>query len=625
MQDLKTRVNEYIDELHMQVERRQREDGAFIFCFEGPMMTNAFFIMLLKAVGDPDQQLIHQLAEAIHAKQNEDGSFSLYHDQSGHLTATVQGYCGMLASGRFQKDEPHMEKAAQYIRSKGGLKNVHFMTKWMLAVNGMHPWPYFYAPLSFLLIPTSFPLHFYHLSAYARIHFVPMMIALNKRYTSHAAFPSLAHLDENMSKNPFDWFMAREERSTDDFLMYMRSYTALDSRLDFFGYEAAKRYMFDRLEKDGTLYSYLSATIFMVYALMSLGYSPGHHLIQKAVRGMKKLVTSCQGKIYAENSTSTVWDTALVSYASQRAGRKREDPMIMNSFTYLLDRQQMKKADWAVHNRHAAPGGFGFSHINTNNPDCDDTQIVLKAIPKEYAPLQWKRGYDWLLSMQNRDGGFSAFEKNQDHFLLRHLPLESAEDAAIDPSTPDITGRVLHLIGLEEKETASPTILRQKDRCVKWLIDHQEKNGSWFGRWGVCYIYGTWAALTGLKAAGIPSSHPAVQKACRFLKQIQLEDGSFGESCKSAELKTYVPLSFGTVVQTAWATEALLQYEKANNAAILKAVYFLVNHHHTEEAMYYPVGIGLPKQFYITYHSYPFVFPMMACSTFLEEMRRIHE
>ncbi|MEH7691862.1 terpene cyclase/mutase family protein [Bacillus altitudinis] len=625
MQDLKTRVNEYIDELHMQVERRQREDGSFIFCFEGPMMTNAFFIMLLKAVGDTDQQLIHQLAEAIHAKQNEDGSFSLYHDQSGHLTATVQGYCGMLASGRFQKDEPHMEKAAQYIRSKGGLKNVHFMTKWMLAVNGMHPWPYFYAPLSFLLIPTSFPLHFYHLSAYARIHFVPMMIALNKRYTSHAAFPSLAHLDENMSKNPFDWFMAREERSTDDFLMYMRSYTALDSRLDFFGYEAAKRYMFDRLEKDGTLYSYLSATIFMVYALMSLGYSPGHHLIQKAVRGMKKLVTSCQGKIYAENSTSTVWDTALVSYASQRAGRKREDPMIMNSFTYLLDRQQMKKADWAVHNRHAAPGGFGFSHINTNNPDCDDTQIVLKAIPKEYAPLQWKRGYDWLLSMQNRDGGFSAFEKNQDHFLLRHLPLESAEDAAIDPSTPDITGRVLHLIGLEEKETASPTILRQKDRCVKWLIDHQEKNGSWFGRWGVCYIYGTWAALTGLKAAGIPSSHPAVQKACRFLKQIQLEDGSFGESCKSAELKTYVPLSFGTVVQTAWATEALLQYEKANNAAILKAVYFLVNHHHTEEAMYYPVGIGLPKQFYITYHSYPFVFPMMACSTFLEEMRRIHE
>ncbi|APP16842.1 MULTISPECIES: terpene cyclase/mutase family protein [Bacillus] len=625
MQDFKTRVNEYIDELHMQVERRQREDGAFIFCFEGPMMTNAFFIMLLKAVGDPDQQLIHQLAEAIHAKQNEDGSFSLYHDQSGHLTATVQGYCGMLASGRFQKDEPHMEKAAQYIRSKGGLKNVHFMTKWMLAVNGMHPWPYFYAPLSFLLIPTSFPLHFYHLSAYARIHFVPMMIALNKRYTSHAAFPSLAHLDENMSKNPFDWFMAREERSTDDFLMYMRSYTALDSRLDFFGYEAAKRYMFDRLEKDGTLYSYLSATIFMVYALMSLGYSPGHHLIQKAVRGMKKLVTSCQGKIYAENSTSTVWDTALVSYASQRAGRKREDPMIMNSFTYLLDRQQMKKADWAVQNRLATPGGFGFSHINTNNPDCDDTQIVLKAIPKEYAPLQWKRGYDWLLSMQNRDGGFSAFEKNQDHFLLRHLPLESAEDAAIDPSTPDITGRVLHLIGLEEKETASPTILRQKDRCVKWLIDHQEKNGSWFGRWGVCYIYGTWAALTGLKAAGIPSSHPAVQKACRFLKQIQLEDGSFGESCKSAELKTYVPLSFGTVVQTAWATEALLQYEKANNAAILKAVYFLVNHHHTEEAMYYPVGIGLPKQFYITYHSYPFVFPMMACSTFLEEMRRIHE
>lgn len=169
--------------------------------------------------------------------------------------------------------------------------------------------------------------------------------------------------------------------------------------------------MFDRLEKDGMLYSYLSASIFMVYALMSLGYSPGHHLILKAVKGMKKLVTVCQGRMYAENSTSTVWDTALVSYASQKAGKKQEDPVITKSFSYLLNRQQMKKADWAIHNRHAAPGGFGFSDINTNNPDCDDTQIVLKAIPRTYAPVQWKRGFHWLLSMQNRDGGFSAFEK----------------------------------------------------------------------------------------------------------------------------------------------------------------------------------------------------------------------
>ena len=616
-----------MQDLHFQLERTQREDGAFVFCFEGPMMTNAFLIMLLKAIDDPDQALIYQLAEAIRAKQNDDGSFSLYHDQTGHLTATVQGYCAMLASGRFQKEEPHMEKAAQYIRSKGGLKNVHFMTKWMLSVNGMHPWPYFYAPLSFLLIPTYFPLNFYHLSAYARIHFVPMMIALNKRYTSKVAFPSLAHLDANMSKNPFDWFMAKEERSAHHFFSYMRSYVALDSRLDFFGYEAAKRYMFDRLEKDGTLYSYLSATIFMVYALMSLGYSAGHHLIQKAVKGMKKLVTSCscQGVMYAENSTSTVWDTALVSYALQRAGRKPEDPVITKSFTYLLNRQQMKKADWTIHNPHAAPGGFGFSDVNTNNPDCDDTQIVLKAIPKAYATVQWKRGFHWLLSMQNHDGGFSAFEKNQDHFLLRHIPLESAEDAAIDPSTPDITGRVLHLIGREEKSFASPSILRQKEQCVRWLLDHQEKNGSWFGRWGVCYIYGTWAALTGLKAAGIPYTHPAVQKACRFLKQIQLEDGSFGESCKSAEMKTYVSLSFGTVVQTAWAAEALLQYEPPDEKSIIKAISFLVNQQHSKEALNYPVGIGLPKQFYITYHSYPFVFPMMACSTFLEEMGSMNE
>ncbi|MCY8230346.1 squalene--hopene cyclase, partial [Bacillus spizizenii] len=171
------------------------------------------------------------------------------------------------------------------------------------------------------------------------------------------------------------------------------------------------------------------------------------------------------------------------------------DGSITKAAAYLLERQHTKRADWSVKNPSAAPGGWGFSNINTNNPDCDDTAAVLKAIPHSYSPSAWERGVSWLLSMQNNDGGFSAFEKNVNHPLIRLLPLESAEDAAVDPSTADLTGRVLHFLG----EKAGFTEKHQHiQRAVNWLFEHQEQNGSWYGRWGVCYIYGTWAALTGM-------------------------------------------------------------------------------------------------------------------------------
>lgn len=179
-----------------------------------------------------------------------------------------------------------------------------------------------------------------------------------------------------------------------------------------------------------------------------------------------------------------------------KSGIPDNDQMITSAARFLRERQQTKVADWAVHNPHAEPGGWGFSNINTNNPDCDDTAAVLKAIPRKLYPASWERGLSWLLSMQNSDGGFSAFEKNVNHPLVRLLPLESAEEAAIDPSTSDLTGRVLHCLGEAGLSSDHPQI----EKAVQWLIRHQEENGSWYGRWGVCYIYGTWAALTGMNA-----------------------------------------------------------------------------------------------------------------------------
>ncbi|MDA1475056.1 terpene cyclase/mutase family protein [Bacillus changyiensis] len=603
-----------------ELQNKQNPNGSWTFCFEGSVMTNSFFILLLTSLKEPNSTLIASLAKRIKSKQSEDGAFRNYPDEEhGNLTATVQGYIGMLASGIYSRNDPHMQKAELFIKSNGGLKGVHFMTKWMLAANGLYPWPTLYIPMSFLLIPTHFPLHIYHFSTYARIHFIPMAITLNLKYSlKNEAIGSLDHLDQNMSKNPLDWLSFRlfDKRSFYSFQFQWKELFKWPAHLHRLGFEIGKKYMVDRIEEDGTLYSYASATIFMIYSLLALGMSRHSPLIRKALSGIKSLVTPCSGNgLYLENSTSTVWDTALLSYAIQETGVSQNSSAVSLATAYLTKRQHQKKADWAVSNPFVKPGGWGFSDLNTNNPDLDDTAAALKAIPIQGQPTDWNRGLVWLLSMQNNDGGFAAFEKNVYHPVIRHLPLESATEAAVDPSTADLTGRILHFLGGKVGFTKEHPIVK---RALAWLYQHQEKNGSWYGRWGVCYIYGTWAALTGMKAVGVKKDHPSVKKALAWLKSIQLDDGSWSESCKSCEIKQFVPLLSGTTVQTAWALEALLQYEDPCDPLIKKAIRFLIDTQHVD----YPTGIGLPKQFYIRYHSYPFVFSLLATSAFIKQIEK---
>ncbi|MBU8806337.1 sporulenol synthase [Bacillus subtilis] len=626
MGTLQEKVRRFQKKTITELRDRQNADGSWTFCFEGPIMTNSFFILLLTSLdeGENEKELISALAAGIHAKQQPDGTFINYPDETrGNLTATVQGYVGMLASGCFHRSEPHMKKAEQFIISHGGLRHVHFMTKWMLAANGLYPWPALYLPLSLMTLPPTLPIHFYQFSSYARIHFAPMAVTLNQRFVLiNRNISSLRHLDPHMTKNPFTWLRsdAFEERELTSILSHWKRVFHAPFAFQQLGLQTAKTYMLDRIEKDGTLYSYASATIYMVYSLLSLGVSRYSPVIRRAITGIKSLVTKCNGIPYLENSTSTVWDTALISYALQKNGVTETDGSVTKAADFLLERQHTKTADWSVKNPNSVPGGWGFSNINTNNPDCDDTAAVLKAIPRNHSPAAWERGVSWLLSMQNNDGGFSAFEKNVNHPLIRLLPLESAEDAAVDPSTADLTGRVLHFLGEKVGFTEKHQHIQ---RAVKWLFEHQEQNGSWYGRWGVCYIYGTWAALTGMHACGVDRKHPGIQKALRWLKSIQNDDGSWGESCKSAEIKTYVPLHRGTIVQTAWALDALLTYENSEHPSVVKGMQYLTDSSsHSADSLAYPAGIGLPKQFYIRYHSYPYVFSLLAVGKYLDSIKK---
>jgi len=603
------------------VRQLQTPNGSWDFCFEGPIITDCFMIILLRDLNSNNEEVIQRLVEKLLSLQLSNGAWSIYEDElEGDLSATIQAYVALLFSGSFSKEHPRLKQAERFILSKGGLNNAHFMTKMMLAFHGYYHYPpYFYFPMSYFLLPASSPFNLFELSNYARVHLVPMIICINKRFT--LKYESIQNLDNLLVDHEQTWF--REDRfSFFEWMKHeMKELLKLPSSIHQLGIQTAEKFMLDRIESNGTLYSYASSTFYMIYALLALGYNSSSKIIGNAVNGLFSYLYNTDKGLHLQNSPSTVWDTSLLSYALQEAGVPYTDPMINSSISYLLEKQHVRKGDWSIHAKNLEPGGWGFSDVNHFIPDNDDTSASLRAIfslaQHEINTYEnWEKGYRWLIGMQNKDGGFGAFEKNVTNKWLTHLPLESASDAIIDPSTADLTGRVLEFFGnFAGLQKENPNI----KAAIHWLLKHQEKNGSWYGRWGVCYIYGTWAAVTGLRAVGVPTDHPSLQKSLDWLISIQREDGGFGESCRSCEVESYVDLPFSTPSQTAWAIDTLLTLLPKEHPAIEKGVLFLLNQHNLDkQSINYPTGLGLPGNFYTHYHSYQHIFPILALGHYLK-------
>jgi sporulenol synthase len=296
---------------------------------------------------------------------------------------------------------------------------------------------------------------------------------------------------------------------------------------------------------------------------------------------------------------------------------------MIKSYDYIMRKQHTKYGDWKIHNPYAEPGGWGFSSSNSIHPDVDDTQAALRtmkcySLNGKHSYNTYLKGKEWLLSMQNSDGGWAAFEKNTNKKWLKLLPIENAGDALTDPSTADLTGRTLEYLGsFERMDSNFPSV----ERAVSWLRRKQNMDGSWYGRWGVCYIYGTWAAVTGMAAAGVPLER-CIKKAVKWLLERQNVDGGWGESCLSDEEKQYVPLSRSTITQTAWALDALISvYSYPTKEIKLGMEFLLKSSNDTAFSRTYPAGAGLPGNFYVYYHSYPHVWPLLALSHFHKKYR----
>jgi sporulenol synthase len=613
-------VKKEIDRLITQLKNDQQADGSWLYPFEIGITPDAFMIVLLKALDIEDHQLIQSLAERIVSKQEDNGAWKLYHDEEGgNVSLTIEAYYALLLSGIHQNEE-HMEKARQFISDKGGLSEASLFTKILLTLTGQMNWPLIFpVPVEAALLPPSFPISMYDLSIYARSNFLPLLLCSDTKFQIKIpSAPNLKDLIASRSEDPWAEFRSEDGRNlVSTIASGVKNLIGLPSRLHEMAAGGIKQYMLQRIEPDGTLYNFFSATFFMIFALLSQGHPKHDPIILKAVEGLKAMLISIDGRPHIQYATPEVWNTALISYALQEAGLEPNDHAVQKANHYLTARQHDKYGDWILHNPHTIPGGWGFSDGNTINPDIDDTTAALRALfpsirSQQGAQTAYDRGLAYVLSTQNDDGGFPAFEKNVDKKWLQYLPVEKAEFILTDPSTPDLTGRALEFLG---NFTNHLKTARAQRKAVKWLINAQERNGSWYGRWGICYIYGTWAALTGLRAAGEVSHHPAIQKAAKWLMHIQNADGGWGESCKSDAAKKYIPLGSSLLTQTAWAIDALISVYPAPTPAIEKGIAYLIREGQSQNwTNDYPAGQGLPGYVYMHYHSYRYMFPLLALS-----------
>lgn len=598
-----------------QLIRDQSKDGAWRYPFETGIATDCSMIILLRTLEIEDEAFINELVERIAGEQQEDGSWKLFYDQkNGNLTSTVEAYYALLYSGYRDRKDKDIQAARRFILANGGAGEVHQFLKIMLALTGQCEWPHFPINIEVMLIPDTFPINLFDLSVYGRANIIPFLILANTNFRKRTAqSPDLSDLFQNREVRLFTEEQDEELRSLTKWVKQGIHGLKSHGNLRELALYRAEKYMLDRIESDGTFLNYFSTTTLMIFALLARGYHSTHPVITRAVQGLKAMTTRMDDKLHCQYTTATVWNTTLISYALQESGFAYSSSPVQKANQYILSHQQLKYGDWAIHESTVLPGGWGFADLNTFHPDIDDTTAALRAI-RTLATEQvdyrqaWDRGVNWLISMQNKDGGWAAFEKNVDKKVLNLFPVEGGKDLLIDPSTVDLTGRTLEFFGnFTNLDFHQPMI----KAGVRWLLQHQQTDGSWLGRWGV-YIYGTWAAVTGMIAVGISPKHPAIQKALTWLRKIQNPDGGWGESCNSDIQNQYVPLGDSTRTHTAWALDTLISAATTVTSEMENGVAFLVDRKEKDWTSTYPKGRGMAGSFYINYHCYEYVFPLLA-------------
>ncbi|MGO8767071.1 MAG: squalene--hopene cyclase [Limisphaerales bacterium] len=575
-----------------------------------------------------DKEWQRKAVNHLFSRQLPDGGWNIYYGGPSEVNATVKAYLALKLAG-VRVTDPRMLRARQTALSLGGVPRMNTFSKLCLALLGLYPWEFVPTiPCEVLLLGKWFHVNFWDMSNWSRGMLVPLAIINHFKPTR----PVSVNLDELYPQglNERDLALAPdpEKVSWRNFFLWLDRLHKFaewfaEHNIHPFRKKALKkceRWMLDRFQGSDGLAAIFPAMLNSVIALKVLGYQENNPILKRELRELKRLQHEEKDSLRIEPCFSPVWDTAIVAICLHESGILESHPALKKSVEWLMEREIRFAGDW-VHKNPARvePSGWVFEFNNQWNPDVDDTAMVLLALrkiptddPKKRDEC-FRRGLDWMLSFQCKDGGWAAFDKNCTNNILEKVPFAD-HNAMLDPECADITARILELLGYENWDKQHPQIRR----AIEFIRNHQEPDGSWYGRWGVNYIYGTWQVLRGMRAMNWDMDEEWLQRARLWLESVQLDDGGWGERCNSYDDPIYKGQGPSTASQTAWAVMGLCAFGDPENPALKRGVEYLVRTQNADGSWteHETTGTGFPKVFYLKYDIYRNAWPLLALATY---------
>lgn len=609
--------------------QEQHEDGHWAFELEADATIPAEYILLNHYLGEPNDEIEQKLAVYLRRIQEEKhGGWPLYHDGDFNISASVKAYYALKLVGD-DPDAPHMKAARDAILAHGGAAKANVFTRIALALFEQVPWravPVMRAEA--LLLPRWSPFHVDKISYWSRTVMVPLLIlavlkprAQNPRKTGiPELFVRPANDEEEYMVNPTGHWVGTLCLGIDRIAKLVEP--LFPSGIEKKAIRRCLDFIAPRLNGEDGLGAIFPAMANTVMAFDALGYPRDHPDYVIARESIDKLLTFENDEGYCQPCLSPVWDTSLGGHALMEAGLDMSEKALVAATDWLAERQILDvKGDWAVNRPDLEPGGWAFQYNNDYYPDVDDTAVVgmllHRADPERYSEAI-RRAEIWIEGMQSKNGGWGAFDIDNEYYALQHIPFAD-HGALLDPPTADVSARCVSFLaqlgyGMERDSIR---------RGVEYLKDEQEPDGSWFGRWGNNYVYGTWSVLCALNAVGEDMNAPYIRKAVEWLKSRQCADGGWGEDCASYWQHRRDEVKTSTPSQTSWAVLGLIAAGEIKSNAVKRGVDYLMNAPRDggkwdEE---YFNAVGFPRVFYLRYHGYSAYFPMWTLARYVNLSR----
>ncbi|QCE35606.1 squalene--hopene cyclase [Acetobacteraceae bacterium] len=608
----------------------QNEDGHWVFELEADATIPAEYILLEHYLDRIDPQKEEKIGAYLRRIQGEHGGWPLYYDGNFDLSASVKAYYALKALGD-SPDSPHMKKAREAILQHGGAERTNVFTRILLALFGQVPWDAVpIMPVELMLLPRKSLVSIWNVSYWSRTVIAPLLVLAALRPL--AVNPRGVHIEELFRTRPSkvkDWIRGPYRsywgyffKGLDVLLRKVEPF--FSPRLRRKAIAKAISFIEARLSEGGLGAIYPAmANVVMMYR--ALGVSDKHPLVQEAWQSIQDLLIETDKETYCQPCVSPVWDTGLASVAlievldgDQEDLKKQTRHQLELSADWLRKYQILDvRGDWAINaSDEIEPGGWAFQYENPYYPDVDDTAVVgifLHRLDPVKNAFSIERARKWIIGLQSTNGGWGAFDIDNDLDILNQVPFAD-HGALLDPPTADVSARCVSFLA-QLGNAEDRDCLR---KAVNYLRAEQEEDGSWFGRWGTNYIYGTWSVLSAFNALNISSTDPAIKKAVNWLKLVQREDGGWGEDCASYEGAKPGTYRRSLPTQTAWALLALMAAGEINSKAVQRGIDYLILEQNEkgewEEGFHN--AVGFPKVFYLRYHGYKHFFPLLALSRF---------